>query len=137
MSKSIKVKSYTIEQDGVKMELVVGKEYQFSDNNKVWRTLPFGGINDGRIRDISGILWVMVREIKVPEVRPCTYLEAVEMVDRLSKTGVLLIRLKAGGGWMSWTDVSLFTHADDLEELSLCFITNGKLGEPMRLEVEV
>ncbi len=134
MSNKIKVKSYTIEQDGVEIELVVGEKYQFRDGNKPWSSgnTTFDGIQNGQIVSSTGNWWDQVREIKAPEMRPCTTLESIEKLSVLSRTKVVL----ASFGLSIWTPWSRWNY-ENPENYKYCILENGKLGEPMKLEIEV
>ncbi len=131
MSNNIKAKSCTIEQDGVEIELVADKEYEFLDENDSWVTAIF------RFCDRSSFPlctnkddYRMVREIKAPEMRSMTQLEAIEHLSVLSRTKVVLADL--GDGFKHWTKFEyLFPY-----EFRYCILENGKLGEPMKLEIE-
>ncbi len=139
MSNNIKVKSYTIEQDGVEMELVVGKLYQFSDNGNDWTFVDkFWKLEGLSIVSDNGDKWERVGEIKAPEMRPMTTLEAIEHLSVLSRTETVLARIK-GDDWTKcddWTPWSNYTYLDP-NRYEYCTLCEGKLGEPKKLEIEV
>lgn len=132
MSNNIKVKSYTIEQDGVEMELVVGKEYEFPYGGG-WYTAELIGVTPSNnvLLTTRGDFGV-VREIKAPEMRPTTQLEAIEHLSVLSRTEVVMARFLEEH-WCYWSGCGYHITAD----LEYCILCEGKLGEPKRLEIEV
>ncbi len=132
MSNNIKAKSCTIEQDGVEMKLVVGEKYEFLDCNDNWVVAEFDHFDNAPLNPLCTTSedFYKVREIKVPEMRPMTQLEAIEHLSVLSRTKVVLADL--GDGFKHWTKFEyLFPY-----EFRYCILENGKLGEPMKLEIE-
>ncbi len=143
MSNNIKAKSCTIEQDGVEMKLVVGEKYEFLDCNDNWVVAEFDHFDNAPLNPLCTTSedFYKVREIKASEMRPMTRLEAMEHIARLGRDNVVMVSNKFvyennAEHWEGWKLWSQYEYRNP-PALEYCILENGKLGEPMKLEVEV